>query len=204
MTGLAALLAFAGAYALGCFVAAYYAVRWRTGSDLREVGSGNTGARNSARVLGRGWGIAIAFLDIAKGALAVLVARELGASELVQLAAAFGVAVGHIWPAQLSFRGGKGAAAALGAVLAMDPRTALTTVAVIVVLAFLLRDTKRAGLIAFAATPLIAVLSAHSPESAGAASGLALLLLWTHRRDWLSVERTPISQPTTAKTPRAS
>ena len=100
------------------------------GVDLRRVGSGNVGATNVGRVLGRRWGYLCFFLDLAKGLIPVALAgRMLGAGEgvpsLLQqaawLAVGFGAIAGHVFNFWLRFRGGKGVATALGVVVGMYP-----------------------------------------------------------------------------------
>src|SRR6185436_16701178 len=81
-----------GAYALGCVIGAYYLVRIRTGQDLRSLGSGNAGATNAGRLLGRSAFITALLIDAGKGALVVLGARALGASGLVVALAIVAVA----------------------------------------------------------------------------------------------------------------
>ena len=106
------------AYGLGCINAAYYVLRWHDGRDIRLLGSGNAGARNVGRVLGRG-AFALAFLlDAAKGLIAVSAAMA-WAPAVVPLCAV-AVTLGHIFPAQLGWRGGKGVATAIGAVAVLD------------------------------------------------------------------------------------
>jgi glycerol-3-phosphate acyltransferase PlsY len=197
------LVAFAGAYLTGCIVTGYYVVRWRTGGDLRALGSGTTGARNASRIVGARWGIATALIDVAKGALAVLAARALHLGEWAELAAALGVVVGHVWPLQLRFQGGKGAATAGGALCAIDPRLALSAFALAIAIAILLRDTQRGGLIAVAATPFLALALARHANAVAAALFLTLLLIWTHRRDRASGAPVTTSQRATAKSPSA-
>jgi|SRR6516225_10172953 len=102
-------------YGIGCFTAGYYLFRWRTGCDIREHGSGNPGARNVGRLLGVGWFSATLLLDAGKGGLAVWLACYFGLGHLGTVAAMLAVVVGHVWPIQLHFRGGKGVAASLGA-----------------------------------------------------------------------------------------
>jgi glycerol-3-phosphate acyltransferase PlsY len=119
---LPSLACLALAYAAGCFNAGYYLVRWLRGEDIRRRFSGSTGARNAGRLLGRPAFFAVFLLDAGKGALAVALARLLDADPrvvpwMIPLAVA-----GHVWPAQLGFAGGKGIAAAFGAVAAYDVR----------------------------------------------------------------------------------
>lgn len=110
------------AYAAGCFNAGYYLVRWTRGADIRLHFSGSAGARNAGRLLGRPAFYAVFLLDAGKGALAVSLARLLGADPRVVPWTIPLVVAGHVWPAQLGFSGGKGIAAAFGAVAALDLR----------------------------------------------------------------------------------
>ncbi len=105
------------AYGLGCLNAGYYLLRWRDGRDIRQLGSGNAGARNVGRVLGRQGFVLVFVLDAAKGALAVTAAHH-GAPEVAALSAVV-VTLGHVYPLQLDWRGGKGVATAIGALLAL-------------------------------------------------------------------------------------
>lgn len=105
-------------YLLGGFCAGYYWVRLRDGRDVRETGSGSTGARNVGRLLGRGAFLATVFLDAAKGALAIALAVWFGAGAWGTALALLAVVAGHVVPIQLQWRGGKGVATALGGLLA--------------------------------------------------------------------------------------
>lgn len=113
------------AYALGCFSPGWWLVRRKTGGDLRAHGSGVTGATNAARVLGPRLGLLVLALDAAKAALAVLLARWLAPAAAWHVLALPAVVAGHIWPAPLRFRGGRGAGPLLGGCLALHPFFAL-------------------------------------------------------------------------------
>ena len=109
-------------YAIGCLVGAYYIVRWRRGVDVRASGSGNAGARNVYRSGDSVAAVLTLLWDAGKGAAAMLLARWLMPGDDAALAIAFvAVIVGHIWPAQLRFHGGKGVATFIGAALAVLP-----------------------------------------------------------------------------------
>ena len=112
-----ALACLVGAYALGCFGTGYYLVRAQTGRDIREIGSGSIGARNVSRVLGRSGFCVTLLADFAKGAMAVWAARQFSGSEFSPRWHVLTVTVGHVWPVQLGFRGGKGVATSLGGLL---------------------------------------------------------------------------------------
>src|SRR4051812_49463505 len=108
--------AFLAAYLLGCASPAHLAARWRLGRDIRTLGSGNAGARNAARVLGPRLGAAVLLADLAKGTLAVALARRLGVDGPGQVLAVTAAVAGHVWPAQLGFRGGEGVGGGFGGV----------------------------------------------------------------------------------------
>lgn len=115
-----------GAYLIGSFPSGYVIGRAR-GVDLRKEGSGNIGATNALRVLGKKWGYLCFALDIGKGALAVLLAKNLAAPQwsldhtTAAIIAAVAVLIGHTFPVWLGFKGGKGIATSGGIALALFP-----------------------------------------------------------------------------------
>ncbi|HVR84810.1 MAG TPA: glycerol-3-phosphate acyltransferase [Planctomycetota bacterium] len=142
------------AYVLGCLATGYYLVRIRTGKDVRTMESGNIGARNVGRVLGKAGFFITFFGDLAKGVLAVLLARILSQNDPLATGAAIpGAIAGHLWPAQLGFRGGKGVSTGLGAVLMFDYRLAIPLAVAAVVGFVLARKTVPAGMFMFACLP---------------------------------------------------
>ncbi len=177
------LLWLLASYALGCLTAAYYLTRWRLGKDLRNEGSGNLGARNAGRVLGRGGFVAVFLWDAAKGFVAVSVASRLGDGAVLPVAALIAVTIGHTWPAQLRFRGGKGIAVSIGATVALDPLALALLVAAAVPLIALLRSVTVGGLAAFALGPLLAWSAGRPPSTVAALGFTAAFVLFTHRRN---------------------
>jgi glycerol-3-phosphate acyltransferase PlsY len=113
------------AYLLGSIPFGYLIVRAKEGGDVRETGSGGTGATNVTRRAGKGAGILTLLLDALKGALAVYLARkfltpDFGINWWVAAAACLVVA-GHCFPVWLGFRGGKGVATGVGVFLCLSP-----------------------------------------------------------------------------------
>lgn len=108
-----------GSYVIGCVVGAYYIVRLRTGADIRASGSGNAGARNVMRSGDRTAAILTFAWDVLKGALAVWLADTLVQHEWAPGIAFLFVILGHVWPAQLGFVGGRGVATAIGCTVAI-------------------------------------------------------------------------------------
>lgn len=113
------------AYVLGSIPTGYLVARLAKGVDIRELGDHATGATNVSREVGRGAGMATAVGDMAKGAVAVLVARALPVPETTLIFVALAVVSGHIWPVFLKFQGGAGLATAIGVLLAALPRESL-------------------------------------------------------------------------------
>ena len=128
-----AVLAVIIAYLLGSIPFAYIAGRLIKGIDVRQVGGGNAGALNTMREVGTAAGFGVLFADIAKGALAVLIAQWLGLSLIFVFIAGFAAVVGHNWPVFLHFRGGKGAATTLGVLLVLAPVELLISFAIVAI-----------------------------------------------------------------------
>jgi len=170
-------------YVLGCISVGYYLVRWWTGQDLRELGSGATGGRNTGRILGKGGAIATGLGDILKGVLAMMLALgcglELWALALVMVA----VLVGHLWPIQLEFKGGKGLSAAFGTVLVHDYRIALLTAVVALLLLLLSRGNEFLFLLGISSSPIIAFLLGHPWEIVAGITVLVILILFAHKKN---------------------
>lgn len=142
------------AYLLGSIPFAYIAGRAR-GIDLRTVGSGNLGAANVFRNLGRGMGIAVMTADILKGVVAVVVARLLTDDPWPAIAAGAAMA-GHVFPVWLRFRGGKGVATGAGAVIGLMPLAAVILVGLWALIVVTTRYTSVASITGAAvATPLV-------------------------------------------------
>jgi acyl phosphate:glycerol-3-phosphate acyltransferase len=116
-----AWLVIPAAYLLGGVSPGYLLVRRKTGEDVRAQGSGATGATNAARILGSRGFVLVMVLDAIKGAVAALVARQVGLGNDWAFAVAMAVVAGHVWPIQLGFRGGRGLSPLLGAWLVLAP-----------------------------------------------------------------------------------
>lgn len=112
------------AYLMGSIPTAYLLGKWIKNIDIREHGSGNVGATNVFRVLGKKWGIIALLVDVLKGAIAVLFSiyflGDDNSSWYYLLAMAFSF-LGHLFPIWLKFKGGKGVAVAGGAFLVLKP-----------------------------------------------------------------------------------
>jgi glycerol-3-phosphate acyltransferase PlsY len=161
------------------------------GRDLRGSGSGNPGATNAGRVLGRKWGVLVLVLDIAKAWLPTwLVLRSMGT--VPALVAGLGVVLGHVYSPFLRGRGGKGVACAFGAVLAVEPLVALGSVVVFAVTKAFVPFVGEASVVAVLGIGLVGVLGAVGlVPGIGLVVGLWLVLLSAivlrrHRRNILA------------------
>jgi len=149
--------------------------------DIRKTGSGNIGATNVLRT-GNRWAAALTLiLDAAKGAAAVLIARELG-GDLAAMWGAFSAFVGHLFPVWLDFKGGKGVATFLGIMVALSWPVGLMTCATWLGAAVLWRISSLAALIAVAAAPVYLAFW-HQYYFAGLAAFLALMIFGTHQEN---------------------
>lgn len=141
------------AYLLGSIPSGHIAGRLR-GVDLRTMGSGNMGAANVFRTLGKKMGIAVLVADIAKGAVAVVIAGAL-TDDPWPLAAGCVAVAGHIFPVWLRFRGGKGVATAAGVIVGLMPLVAAVLLPAWFVIVAITRFTSVGSILtAAAATPL--------------------------------------------------
>ena len=166
-----------GSYLLGCFLSAYYVARWRHGVDIRASGSGNAGARNMARVHGLFDAGLTLFLDATKGAIAVVAGAWLVGPEWAGALALTAAIVGHIWPVQLSFHGGKGAATGLGGMLFIDPVACLALLGVGAVAFALTTDFFKSGLIAIGLAAPMLYIYRHDAATVGVVALASFLCL---------------------------
>jgi acyl phosphate:glycerol-3-phosphate acyltransferase len=180
------------AYLLGSIPFGYLIVYLRGGGDVRAVGSGGTGATNVTRRAGKGAGLLTLALDAGKGALAVVLARQLllpdfGINWWVA-AAAFAAIVGHCFPVWLKFRGGKGVATGLGVFLALAPAAVGLVAVVFLLVVWRTRYVSLGSITAAACVPLSVLVLGRSaatparfaPLLAVALAGSALII-FMHR-----------------------
>jgi acyl phosphate:glycerol-3-phosphate acyltransferase len=169
-------------YLLGSIPFGFLVARAVRGVDVRTAGSGNTGATNVARVVGVGPGLLVLALDAAKGALSVLVAREVAQlSPRVQALAGLAAVVGHVAPVWLGFKGGKGVATALGVLTVLVPAAALSAAVAYALVFAATRISSLGSLLGGAAAVVAAALWPGTRLSVGVTVALFLLVLFTHR-----------------------
>jgi glycerol-3-phosphate acyltransferase PlsY len=169
------------AYLLGSISFGLILARLRGGVDLRRSGSGNIGATNAARALGKGAGVLTLIGDSVKGLAAVLLAQSWGSSVGVTAAAALAAVLGHLFPWYARFQGGKGVATALGVFVPIMPLPLLGGLVVWLVAVALWRYISAASMLAAIVVPLLAGLLVYPWPFILAAGLIALLVLVKHR-----------------------
>jgi acyl phosphate:glycerol-3-phosphate acyltransferase len=173
-------LAFALAYLLGSIPFGLLLTRGAGAGDIRSIGSGNIGATNVLRTGRKDLAAATLLLDALKGALAVVLGGWLAPG--AAMVAALGAFFGHIAPVWLRFRGGKGVAVFIGALLALHWPTGLIVCCVWLAAAYLWRFSSLSALLASASAPFVLWGFGHG-EQALVIATMASLLWWKHREN---------------------
>ena len=169
-------------YALGCISPAHFLVRKSTGKSLHQEGTGNLGATNAGRLLGKKAFIGIALLDILKGALAVLLALYFEVQTWSVAASSLAVVIGHVWPVQFRFKGGKGLATAYGVVVVLVPWISLAMWPVLFLWKALFKRKSISMVLAFTCAAVGSIWVA-DPLFSGVIFLLTGLLGYTHREN---------------------
>jgi len=173
-----------GAYLMGSIPFGYLLVKWVKGVDVRTQGSGNIGMTNVWRVAGASWGIATLFLDAAKGAAAVWLARSFFPGlPVLEVLAGLCALVGNVFSIFLGFKGGKGIGVSIGIFYSLLPLESIVGTGGFLAL-FLTSRMISVG--SLTGVTLMALLALHH-QGLGWHSGLALLgclmVWWTHRQN---------------------
>ncbi len=168
-------------YVLGAIPFGLLLTRMAGLGDIRQIGSGNIGATNVLRTGSKGIAAATLVADAGKAAVAVLMARYFW-GENAAMVAGFAAFVGHIFPLWLGFKGGKGVATMIGALLALSWLVGILFCVVWLFVAFLRRYSSLAALVAAATSPIFA-WQISGPGLAVTASALALLLFYRHHEN---------------------
>ena len=169
------------AYLLGSISSAVIVGRLLGTADPRTQGSGNPGATNMLRIGGKKAGAITLVGDMLKGLIAVLIARAIGAGADVQALAAGAAFLGHVYPVFFGFKGGKGVATALGALLGLQWSVGLLVIGTWLAAAALFRYSSLAALIAAAAAPVYIWWLKPEPVVIASVVVISVLLYWRHR-----------------------
>src|SRR5437773_4825315 len=191
MVTLAAVLI--GSYLLGSIPFGYLAARL-VGIDIRQTGSGNIGATNAVRVLGKRYGYPVFALDFLKGfgaaKISMLMAPgrppEWNSPEIFGILAAMSSVLGHLYPPWLKFKGGKGVATSAGALLALTPVATTIGIAIWMIVFWLTGYVSLASVTAAVVLPLIILVVSWRDQNKGkplvySSACVAAVVIWRHR-----------------------
>lgn len=179
---IAALIPF---YLIGAFPTGVLLAKSQ-GIDLSKVGSGNVGATNVARALGKKAGLLTLIIDITKGALAVLLAGLITDEQVFLGAASIACVLGHCLSIPGILKGGKGVATALGCLMVLSPISAATSVTVFVAVFGAFRFVSLASISAALSSPLIPLMSGDNSAKVLSIAIMALILTGRH---WQNLSR---------------
>ena len=185
-----------GSYLLGSIPFGCAAGKIR-GIDIRKTGSGNIGATNVVRVLGKRYGYPVFVLDFLKGFGAVKISMsiatdarpEWGSPEIFGILAAVASVIGHSFPLWLKFRGGKGVATAAGALFGLVPLATLIAVIIWISVFWFTRYVSVASMVTVATLPLVILIMTRLNQIHGNALfysslGIAAVVIWRHRSNF--------------------
>lgn len=183
------------AYLIGSLPTSIWVGKGYFGIDIREHGSGNAGATNTFRVLGKKWGSIVMGVDVFKGFTATLIAYYLfylGAIAeenvfMFKLILGLVAVTGHIFPVFERFKGGKGVATLLGLVLSLHIQVALLCLGIFIVVFALSKYVSLGSIIAAVAYPLLQIfvprLQPEEPWFIAFAVAMCVMVLFTHRKN---------------------
>ncbi|NQV10579.1 MAG: glycerol-3-phosphate 1-O-acyltransferase PlsY [Cyanobacteria bacterium] len=194
MNALLPLVVMLTGYLLGSIPFGWLAGRWWAGIDLRELGSGSTGATNVLRQMGKGPALVVFLLDVLKGSAAVLLAKALlqplvitASSDWWVVAAGLAALAGHIWPIWLGGKGGKAVATGLGLLLGLVPAVGLACFGLFLATLVVSRIVSLSSVVAALSLPLLMQGSFMGSGTGLRPAYLALavlttvLVVWRHR-----------------------
>jgi acyl phosphate:glycerol-3-phosphate acyltransferase len=172
-----AYIAFPIAFLLGSIPNAYILVKWKTGKDIRQLGSGNVGATNVIREAGKALGFTVLFLDALKGLLAVLIFSPQHSPILLACCAI----LGHVFTPFLGFKGGKGVAVGAGAALAIYPFHFILALVAWFFTLKIFKFISLASMVAAYVFALSALFTYSFRSDTLTLLALSFFLTWTHR-----------------------
>jgi acyl phosphate:glycerol-3-phosphate acyltransferase len=182
-----------GSYLLGSIPFGYLAGRL-AGTDIRQAGSGNIGATNVVRLLGKRYGYPVFALDVLKGFGAVNISMlaapgrppDWNSPEILGILAAMSSVLGHLYPPWLKFKGGKGVATSAGALFALTPIATLIGVAIWVIVFWLTGYVSLASVTAAVVLPIVILVVSWSDQNkvkplVYSSVCVAAVVIWRHR-----------------------
>jgi acyl phosphate:glycerol-3-phosphate acyltransferase len=180
------------AYLIGSVPTAVWVSRYYFDIDIRDYGSGNSGATNTFRVLGPRWGTLVMVIDVLKGLAAVKLALLLPfyldhdiAYTNLQIGLGMAAVLGHIFPIWADFKGGKGVATLFGLVIGISPWTALCCSGIFMLVLYLTRFVSLSSILASIAFPIFILIIFNVDNHAYRVFAIvvALLVILTHQKN---------------------
>ncbi len=165
-------------YLLGSIPTAYIFAKLLKGIDIRQYGSGNIGATNVFRVIGKIPGIMVLFLDVLKGYIPIIL---FPGSQIYKIFIGLAAIAGHNWPIFLRFKGGKGVATSAGVVIALIPKIFWIGLLIWVIIFFITGYVSLGSLVASVSVPIFCLLFGQGTEIIIFTSALSLIIVYKHR-----------------------
>jgi glycerol-3-phosphate acyltransferase PlsY len=183
MTNLFLLLA----YFIGAIPSSVWIGKKFYNLDVREHGSGNAGATNTFRVIGKKAGVIVLLLDILKAWFATTVLSSMADNQSIDYMLALGLVavLGHVFPIYIGFRGGKGIASLLGVIIAIHPLASLYSIMVFITTLLISRFVSLSSILAACAFPVLIIVHFHSTHKSLIIFSLmvAVLVIFTHKKN---------------------
>lgn len=167
-------------YALGNISPSYLIGKRYDNIDIRQHGSGNAGATNSLRVMGKKKALLVFLIDALKGLVASRIGYALGGEQMA-LMGAVAVILGHVYPAVLRFRGGKGVATTLGALISIFPMYGLIAILLAITVIIRTRYVSLGSLTGAVVMAFILFMTKADSYSLSLVALIALFIMFTHR-----------------------
>ena len=177
------LLLVIGAYSIGNIMTGHLLGKIFYGREIRKEGSGNAGARNAGRILGKKAFVITFFGDALKGVAAVLFAKWLDFPSEWQLLVLFAVIIGHVFPVAFKFGGGKGMSTFIGGVLTFDPLLFSVFAGVFLIFYLIFRSLTLAGVVAVFFLPVLIRFFPYSAITILTSILLSAIIIFAHRQN---------------------
>ena len=166
-------------YIIGNISASYLIAKYAAGIDIRKYGSGNAGATNVLRTLGKKAGVAAFLGDALKGVIAVVLGRLI-AGEDGQIFAGLFVVIGHNWPVFLNFKGGKGIATTIGVMTAINPYIVAAIIPIGIVVIIITKYVSLASIMGMIIFPIIMLFTHQNIKLVLFSFILSIMALYRH------------------------
>ncbi|NMB35815.1 MAG: glycerol-3-phosphate 1-O-acyltransferase PlsY [Firmicutes bacterium] len=168
-------------YLIGSVSFGYLIAKKTKGIDIRKIGSGSTGATNTARALGLKFFVIVLILDALKGLLVILLASNYLEANWAILLCGGAVIIGHNWPIFSNFRGGRGVATTFGVFLGIVPWPALIVFGIFILIILCTRYVSLGSMVGALAIPVVIIIKGYAWEYMVFSLAVSLLLLWRHK-----------------------